>query len=126
MAKNDSDDNDDAQDGDDPVGDQIAKGAVRLEVVAEPDQLALATRSTRLATGMFVGTLLCLPQIFDAATGQASFEATLIRLLMLLAASVTATIGLGSLLDTLTEQPGSPAAAAPAAAAMTDEQDQTG
>ncbi|MCP5024750.1 MAG: hypothetical protein GY929_00555 [Actinomycetia bacterium] len=115
-----ADEDDAGGEEDDPVAEQIAKGSVRLEVVAEPDQLALATRSTRLAAGMFVGTLLCMPQIIDAATGQAAFEATMVRLLMLVGASVTASIGLGSLFDSLTSQDGGPRAISPPLAAMTD------
>lgn len=106
---------------DDPVAEQIAKGSVRLEVVAEPDQLALATRSTRLATGMFAGTLLCMPQIIDAASGEAAFEATMIRLLMLVGVCVAASIGLGSLFDSLTDESRGPSAAPPSVAAMTDD-----
>ena len=122
-AKDDQDsaDRDTGSEDDDPVAEQIAKGSVRLEVVAEPDQLALATRSTRLATGMFAGTLLCLPQIIDAASGEAAFEATMIRLLMLVGVCVAASIGLGSLFDSLTGQDGSPNADPPAVAAMTDQ-----
>ncbi|MCP3911099.1 MAG: hypothetical protein GY713_09120 [Actinomycetia bacterium] len=110
-------------DGDDPVAEQIAKGSVRLEVVSDPDQLALATRSTRLAAGMFMGTLLGLPQIIDAATGHAAFEATMVRLLMLLAVSVGASLGLGSLFDSLTHKASSPDATPPPVAAMTDDPD---
>ncbi len=108
-------------DEDDPVAEQIAKGSVHLEVVADPDQLALATRSTRLAAGMFVGTLLCMPQIIDAAAGEAAFEATMIRLLMLVGVSVAASIALGSLFDSLTGPDRNPQAAPPAAAAMIDD-----
>ncbi len=113
----------DAGEGDDPVAEQMAKGSVRLEVVSDPDQLALATRSTRLAAGMFIGTLLCLPQIIDAATGHAAFEATMVRLLMLLAVSVGASLGLGSLFDSLTNEGSSPDATPPSVVALADDAD---